>query len=279
VIPVRGGRSFVGTDKPEIPVDGEGPERAVTLADFGLEAATVTNERFAVFVEATGYVTEAERFGWSAVFFGDREHLEAASKVGSGLPWWHKVEGANWRQPEGQGSSIDGRMDHPVVQVSWNDANAFAEWVGGRLPTEAEWEHAARGGAVRKRFPWGDAEPDDETIHCNIWQGQFPHTNTLKDGYERTAPARSFAPSALGFYSMAGNVWEWTRDAFRVRSKARQAKHRNAQALQHNEKVLKGGSFLCHISYCYRYRIAARMALTPDSGASNAGFRIAYDFK
>lgn len=277
MIRVTGGKSFVGTDQPEIPPDGEGPEREVILADYGLEAQTVTVERFAAFVAATGYVTEAERFGWSSVFFGDPDHLAEATAVGSGLPWWHRIDGATWRQPEGPGSSIDDRLDHPVTQVSWADANAFADWVGGRLPTEAEWEHAARGGAVRRRFPWGDAEPTDEAIHANIWQGRFPHSNTARDGFERTAPARSFAPNPLGFFSMSGNVWEWTWDTFRVRSLAKQARLRNAQALAHSEKVLKGGSFLCHISFCYRYRIAARMALSPDSAASNAGFRVAYD--
>jgi sulfatase modifying factor 1 len=277
MIRVPGGKSFVGTNHPEISQDGEGPEREVTLADFGLEAQTVTVERFAAFVAATDYVTEAERFGWTAVFFGDREHLSAAKTVGARLPWWHSVDGANWRQPEGPGSTVDGRLDHPVTQVSWADAKAFAAWVGGRLPTEAEWEHAARGGSERRRFPWGHEEPDDQTIFANIWQGQFPHSNTLADGHERTAPAGSFEPNPLGFYCMAGNVWEWTADAFKVRSLSRQARLRNAQALKHSEKVLKGGSFLCHISYCYRYRIAARMALTPDSAASNAGFRVAYD--
>lgn len=277
MIRVPGGKSFVGTNQPEIPQDGEAPEREVFLADFGLEAETVTVERFATFVDATGYITEAERFGWSSVFFGDPDHLARATSVGSGLPWWHRIDGAHWRQPEGPGSSIDDRLDHPVTQVSWADANAFAAWVGGRLPTEAEWEHAARGGAVRRRFPWGEAEPTDDAVHANIWQGRFPDHNTGRDGYERTAPARSFAPNPLGFYSMSGNVWEWTRDTFRVRSLARQARLRNAQALAHAEKVLKGGSFLCHISYCYRYRIAARMALSADSAASNAGFRVAYD--
>ncbi|WP_246472767.1 formylglycine-generating enzyme family protein [Pelagibacterium limicola] len=279
-IRVSGGRSFVGTNAQEIPVDGEGPERPVTLNDYLLEATTVTNARFAAFIEATGYVTEAERFGWSAVFHGDQDHLEAATRIGSQLPWWHKIDNVSWQQPEGPGSTIEDRMDHPVVQVSWNDANAFARWVGGRLPTEAEWEHAARGGAVRKRYPWGDAEPDDEShIFCNIWQGRFPVLNTARDGYVRTAPAKSFEPNALGFYSMSGNVWEWTQDAFRVRSVAKSARQRNAHALEHSEKVLKGGSFLCHISYCYRYRIAARMAMTPDSAGSNTGFRVAYDVK
>lgn len=254
MIKVPGGRSFVGTNTPEIPQDGEGPEREITLADFGLEAETVTVARFAAFVEATGYATEAERFGWSAVFFSDAAHLAAATSVGSGLPWWHKVDGAYWRRPEGPGSTIDDRLDHPVTQVSWADAQAFAAWVGGRLPTEAEWEHAARGGVLRKRFPWGEEEPSDQVIHANIWQGAFPRQNTALDGFERTAPARSFAPNDLGFYCMSGNVWEWTHDSFRVRSLSRQAKARNSEALKHQEKVLKGGSFLCHISYCYRYR-------------------------
>jgi len=278
IIWLKGGKSFVGTNAPAIAADGEGPERVIRLEDFGLEAEAVTNSRFKAFVDETGYLTEAERFGWSPVFFGDQEHLEAATRVGAQLPWWHSINGASWKHPEGPGASINDRMDHPVVQISWNDASAFAAWVGGRLPTEAEWEHAARGGAVRNRFPWGDEEPNDaEAVFCNIWQGRFPDINTQKDGYARTAPARSFEPNVVGFYNMAGNVWEWTRDAFRVRSVSKQAKLRNLQAREHNEKVLKGGSFLCHISYCYRYRIAARMAMSPDSAGSNTGFRVAYD--
>lgn len=276
-IRVPGGPSFVGTNAPEIPQDGEGPERPIFLDDFFLEATTVTNARFAAFVEATGYVTEAERFGWSSVFFGDAERLAAARAQGSGLPWWHRVDGATWRKPEGAGSTIETRLDHPVVQVSWTDATAFASWVGGRLPTEAEWEHAARGGALRRRFPWGDTEPNDRTIHANLWQGHFPERNTLADGYERTAPAACFDPNPLGFYNFSGNVWEWTQDAFHIHADVPFARQRNVQAQAYDEKVLKGGSFLCHISYCYRYRIAARMALTPDSATSNAGFRIAYD--
>lgn len=272
---MAGGRSFIGTDTPAIPLDGEGPTRPVTLADFGLEAQTVTVARFAEFVSSTGYVTEAERFGWSAVFFNDADHLQLGKSQGSGLPWWHRVDGASWRAPEGPGSNIETRGDHPVTQVSWADAGAFAAWVGGRLPTEAEWEHAARGGSAPRRFPWGDSEPSDETIHANIWQGHFPSHNSALDGYGRTAPAISFEPSQLGFYNLAGNVWEWTQDAFRIRSVAKAARQRNADALAQSEKVLKGGSFLCHISYCYRYRIAARMGLPPDSGASNVGFRVA----
>lgn len=273
-IRVKGGKSFIGTGKPEIAVDGEGPERATVIADFALEAQTVTVSRFAEFVAATGYVSEAERIGWSAVFTGSS--LPGPDR-GTAPAWWSAVEGACWKHPEGPGSSVDDRLDHPVTQVSWADANAFASWVGGRLPSEAEWEHAARGGTNRRRFPWGDEEPSDEALLCNIWQGRFPTHNSALDGYERTAPARSFLPSPEGFYNLSGNVWEWTRDAFRVKSLSRQARLRNEQALRTQEKVLKGGSFLCHISYCYRYRIAARTALTPDSAASNVGFRVAYD--
>ncbi len=275
-IPVDGGLAFVGTDDPQIAVDGEGKRRQVHLDDFQLEAQTVTNARFADFVDATGYVTEAERFGWSVVFAGLLPMRAVRKDSASATPWWQRVDGASWRTPEGPESTLEGRMDHPVVQVSWADARAFASWVGGRLPSEAEWEHAA-GSADGRRFTWGNDEPDDETVLCNIWQGRFPHENTCRDGYMGTAPARSFAPSERGLYNLLGNVWEWTADPFRVRSLSRSARLRNDQATQLSEKVLKGGSFLCHRSYCYRYRIAARMALTPDSAASNAGFRVAYD--
>lgn len=274
-IPVKGGRCFVGTDDPVIPEDGEGPRRTVTLKDYALEAQTVTNSRFAEFVEATNYITEAEKYGWSTVFYGLLPKGATPRRNASRTPWWVGVDGACWRTPEGPGSSIDGRMDHPVTQVSWADAIAFAAWAGGRLPTEAEWEHAA-GSADGRRFTWGNEEPDNERIFCNIWQGRFPHENTCRDGYMGTAPAISFEATGAGFYNLVGNVWEWTSDAFRVRSMSRAAKARNLHAQRHSEKVLKGGSFLCHISYCYRYRIAARMALTPDSATSNTGFRVAY---
>ncbi|MGV8855881.1 MAG: formylglycine-generating enzyme family protein [Devosia sp.] len=269
-------RSFVGTDKPMIAQDGESPKRSVKLAAFRLETTTVTNARFAAFVAATGYVTEAERFGWSPVFRGLLDD-SAPPPSQSQTPWWVKIDGACWSAPEGPGSSTQSRQDHPVVQVSWADARAFAAWCGGRLPSEAEWEHAARGGLADPRFPWGDDEPDDQTVFANIWQGHFPHTNTLADGYMGTSPVEAFPAHGQGLFGMAGNVWEWTADPFRVRSLSRQAKARNQNAAQTDEKVLKGGSFLCHISYCYRYRIAARSALTSESCASNTGFRIAFD--
>lgn len=271
-----GTRSFVGTDTPMLPQDGEGPRRPVNLAPFWIETTSVTNEKFAAFVKATGYVTEAEHFGWSPVFRGLLTG-EVPAPSATSTPWWVKIDGACWSAPEGPGSSIADRQDHPVVHVSWADAKAFAAWCGGRLPSEAEWEHAARGGLDNPRFPWGEAEPDDETVYANIWQGQFPHTNTRADGYLGTSPVKAFAPNGAGLYDMAGNVWEWSADAFRVRSLSREAKARNEHAARTREKVLKGGSFLCHLSYCYRYRIAARSALTADSSSSNTGFRVAYD--
>jgi formylglycine-generating enzyme required for sulfatase activity len=261
---------------PVIGRDGEGPRREVALRPFSLEAHVVTNARFEAFVRATGHVTDSERFGWSAVFRGLLEGPD--EHPGGDAPhWWARVEGAFWAAPEGPGSGIAERMDHPVVHVSWVDAEAFAKWCGGRLPSEAEWEHAARGGLPDPRFPWGDEEPDDRTVRCNIWQGAFPQENTRADGYYGTSPVEAFAPNGAGLYDMAGNVWEWTGDAFRVRSLTRAARERNANAALTGEKVTKGGSFLCHRSYCYRYRIAARSALTADSAASNAGFRVAYD--
>ncbi len=276
-IAVKGGESFVGTNDPIISGDGEGPERKVLLQDFHLEVETVTVRRFAEFIEATGHVTESERFGMSAVFSPLLKDQAMVTGGVANTPWWTRIDGATWKEPEGPSSSIEDRLDHPVTHVSWNDAMAFAAWVGGRLPGEAEWEHAARGGNRHRRYPWGDAEPTDEAIFCNIWQGQFPRHNTLADGYFGTAPARSFEPSEAGFYNLAGNVWEWSGDAFKVRSLSKAAKIRNEQAKKSADKVLKGGSFLCHKSYCYRYRIAARMGLSADSASSNTGFRIAYD--
>ena len=273
-----GGRSHVGTDKPEILPDGEGPKRPVTLAPFAVEATLVTNARFAAFVLDTGYRTVAEQFGWAPVF---RPFLDDPNSLPPGnmqTPWWGKGDGAAWFAPEGPGSHVLERADHPVVHIAWDDARAFAAWAGGRLGTEAEWEHAARGGLADPRFPWGDEEPDDDTFQpCNIWQGRFPTLNTKADGWAGTAPVASFAANGAGLYDMAGNVWEWTADTFRVRSLSRAAKMRNEQSRLQNVKVAKGGSFLCHKSYCYRYRIAARSGVAADSGTSNTGMRIFFD--
>ena len=237
----------------------------------------MTNDRFAAFVAATRYVTEAERFGWSFVF-----HLFLSDPARHaplpGAEWWRKVDGATWRAPEGPGSDIGDRGDHPVTHVSWNDAQAFATWAGGRLPTEAEWERAAQGGLENPRYPWGDRHPEETGFTpCNIWQGAFPLRNTGADGYRGTAPARSYAPNGYGLYNMAGNVWEWTADRFRIKSMSRDAQAHKAALGNELRYLTKGGSYLCHDSYCFRYRIAARSSNTPDSSTGHTGFRLVYD--
>lgn len=256
------------------PGDGETPLHEVTLGGFSIDATTVTNDAFAVFVAATGYRTEAEEFGFSAVF-----HLALAAPeediVGQPpqTPWWLGVRGADWAHPGGRDSDLDGLGDHPVVHISWNDAQAYCDWAGRRLPTEAEWEYAARGGLHATKYPWGDAEVDEGGWRANIWQGTFPRENTLDDGFLTTAPVRSFTPNEYGVWQPVGNVWEWCADWFDANYYA----HSPAQSPTGPEagasRVLRGGSYLCHISYCNRYRNAARSQNTPDSSMGNAGFR------
>jgi formylglycine-generating enzyme len=168
-------------------------------------------------------------------------------------------------------------MDHPVVHISWNDANAYCAWAGKRLPTEAEWEYAARGGLVQKRFPWGDDLLMDGQHQCNIWQGEFPKTNTKEDGYEGTAPAKSYSPNGYGLYNMSGNVWEWCSDWFSRSVHTRGGRSNPKGPEIGKEKILRGGSYFCHESYCNRYRVAARSKNTPDSSTGHAGFRCAAD--
>ncbi len=276
---IDGGRRVrIGEDDSPLPQDGESPSRVVAVKPFAIDPFAVTNAWFAAFVSDTAYRTDAERFGWSLVF---KDFVPSAppDPAMSGAPtWWRKIDGACWRHPEGPASSIADRADHPVVHVSWNDAVAFAAWAGGRLPDEAEWECAARGTLQDARFPWGDGEPDDSDFQpCNIWQGEFPTHNACKDGFAGTAPVGSFAPNSVGLFNMVGNAWEWCADAFRVRSLARHARLRNEAAQANAERVLKGGSYLCHRSYCYRYRIAARTGVSPDSSTGHVGFRLAFD--
>ncbi|MEP5154324.1 formylglycine-generating enzyme family protein [Planktotalea sp.] len=275
-IAIAGGKAMVGTKTPFLTDDGESPLRSKRVQPFKMMQTTVTNASFQAFVEETGYVTEAEQFGWSFVFHSDVPECIGATQGVVGTEWWRRVDGANWRQVHGAGSQIPWDPDHPVTQVSWRDATAFAQWCGGRLPNEAEWEHAARGGLGDVPFPWGTEEPDDKDVFpCNIWQGDFPNNNKAADGWLHTAPAKSFEPNGYGLYNMVGNVWEWTSEPYRVKS----LKKRVTQRLEgmRGFKLLKGGSFLCHRSYCYRYRIAARSGNAPDSATPHQGFRVVWD--
>lgn len=275
-ISVPGGKALLGTDAPLIPDDGESPLRTKTIKPFRIMQTAVSNAQFAKFIEQTGYVTEAERFGWSFVFYSDVPKTIAKTQAVAGIEWWRKVESATWRDVHGPGTEDTWYPDHPVVQVSWNDALVFARWCGGRLPTELEWEHAARGGLGDVRYPWGANEPEEANfLPCNIWQGRFPEKNTGADGWVGTAPVRAYQPNGYGLYNIIGNVWEWTADAYRVKS----LKKRVRQKLDGMKgfKVLKGGSFLCHRSYCYRYRIAARTGNSPDTTTPHQGFRVAWD--
>lgn len=246
------------------PADGESPAREVWVEPFEIDAFAVDNARFEVFVTETGHITDAERYGWSFVFAGflDDEALGRTAGVAA-APWWRQVHGADWRRPEGPGSDIADRADHPVVHVSWHDAVAYAEWTGCRLPTEPEWEFAARGGLVQKRYAWGDEFAPGGRTMCNIFEGSFPGHNTAADGYAGTAPVDAFPPNGFGLFNVAGNVWEWCADAFDVADGP------------DVPRALRGGSYLCHDSYCNRYRVAARSANTPDSTAGNTGFRVA----
>ena len=277
-VEIPAGTALTGTQHPEIRADGESPVRKQFINSFRMDPACVSNQRFAEFVDATGYTTDAERLGWSFAFI---HHLPASvdTRATPGVSvanWWRKVQGANWLLINGPGSEHNWQPDHPVVHVSQQDATRFAAWAGGRLPTEVEWEHAARGGQGDVRFPWGDQEPDEaDFLPCNIWQGHFPHYNSCADGFAATAPVDAFEPNGYGLFNMVGNVWQWTSVPYSVRSLQARARKHNAR--MKGAYVLKGGSFLCHKSYCYRYRIAARSGSTPDSSTSHQGFRLVYD--
>jgi len=263
LISLEGGRFLMGTDDEDAHLaDREGPVREVQVAPFAIDAFTVTVERFADFVEASGHRTDAERFGWSYVFYLLLPDDFPPTRAVASAPWWRQVHGADWAHPEGPQSSARDRLDHPVVHVSQADALAYCEWAGLRLPTEAEWEFAARGGLVQARYPWGDELTPGGRHMANIWQGTFPEHNTLEDGYLGTAPVGAFPPNGYGLHNVSGNVWERCVDPFGPTP---------------GTFVMRGGSYLCHDSYCNRYRVAARTGDTPDSSSGNVGFRCAAD--
>ena len=288
---IPGGTFWMGTDRGSY---ADGPVHRVYVDGFWMDTHEVTNAEFAAFVDATGYVTTAEKLPDPALFPGVDPNVlvpgslvftapQAVNGLQDWSQWWSYVPGADWRHPEGPGSDIAGRMDHPVVQVSWDDAKAYADWAGKRLPTEAEWEFAARGGLDQKPYTWG-MEPRHRTGEvANVWHGQFPTENTALDGYPATAPVGSYPPNGYGLYDMAGNVWEWTGDWFRFDT-YRNGDTRNpvGPPREHSEdpmepgvpkKTIRGGSYLCSEVYCAGYKVSARMATTPDSAADHTGFR------
>jgi sulfatase modifying factor 1 len=291
------------------PRPDEFPNNEVTVNDFWIDETEVTNGQFREFVESTGYVTTAERpIPLDEIMAQlpngakppSKEMLAPAALVfntptynspnGYGVQdWWSVVKGADWKHPLGIDSSIDGKEDLPVVQISWYDAMAYAKWAGKRLPTEAEWEFAARGGNNENIFPWGDDFSETENLKANFWQGEFPIENKVTDGFERLAPVKSFEPNNYGLYDMAGNVWEWCSDWFhyeyyqcikdnnlRNNPKGPEVSY-DPYLPSTSQKVSRGGSFLCNDSYCSGYRVAARMKSSPDTGLEHTGFRCVRD--
>jgi formylglycine-generating enzyme len=289
MVRVEGGAFRMGGADPDaFADDGEGPVRTVRLSPYLIDATAVTNRRFAAFVKDTAYVTEAERFGWSFVFHlfvGPAQRRHVIDGTVPQAPWWLAVQGASWRAPEGLGSSVAQRPQHPVVHVSWGDASAYARWAGKRLPTEAEWEMAARGGLDQARFPWGDELVPRRRWLCNIWQGRFPTENTGDDGHLGTSAVKSYPPNGLGLYEVAGNVWEWCADWYQrdlYRRRAGRGVVDNPAGPERSDdpsqpfmplRVQRGGSFLCSDGYCTRYRPSARHGGSPDTGTSHVGFR------
>lgn len=255
MIRIEGGRFLMGDD------DGmpfETPAHYVEVDAFWIDEHEVTVAEFARFVAATGYKTDAEKFGWSGVF----EFENGA---------WTRVEGADWRHPSGPNSVA--KDDEPVCQISWNDAQAYAKWAGKRLPTEAEFEFAARGGLSGKKYAWGDELLPGGKSMANYWQGEFPSRNTAADGFLRRAPVKSFPPNGYGLYDMTGNVWEWTSDWYDPMYYAVSPPKNPRGADAGSERSLRGGSFLCADNFCSNYRVAGRSHSEPDSGLENVGFR------
>lgn len=278
-IELAGGMFTMGTNK-NIPLhmhDGEGPERKVFLDPFSMNQYEVSNEEFKKFVDETKYVTEAEKFGNSFVmdYFVSAEVSATITQMVKAVPWWLPVSGADWKHPEGRVSNLHTRMRHPVLHISWNDAQEFCRWRGARLPTEAEWEFACRGGKEGRMYPWGNKLAPRDEVKLNIWTGEFPTTNNVSDGYAGTAPVDSFPEqNAYGIHHIVGNAWEWTADWYTTRHSDKPSNNPRGPA-SGTGKVKKGGSFMCTRSVCFRYRCAARSQISADSSAHNVGFRCA----
>ena len=278
LVAIPGGIFEMGARKSRFAADLDAPRRKVKLSPFLISATSVTNAEYARFTEATGYRTVAEREGWSFVFHLLLQDAAAWPVSPPGLPWWRRVDGACWSSPEGPGSDIGGREDHPAVHIAWYDALAYCQWSGLQLPSEAQWERAARGGRARRKFPWGDETMPGGAHAMNIFQGHFPTRNTAEDGWPGTAPVRAFAPNDYGLYNMTGNVWEWTADRFGPLPQGNRLPPLDPVNDDDNPgaaRAQRGGSYLCHDSYCDRYHVHSRTRNDPDSSTGNCGFRVA----
>lgn len=295
---IKGGEFAMGSQDQHARPD-ERPVHTVRVNDFWMDETEVTNEQFAEFVAATGYITTAEKTPKLEDIMAQlppgsppppSETLKPGALVfispsNNGEYWWKWVEGANWRHPEGPDSSIDGKDHYPVVQVSWFDAEAYAQWAGKRLPTEAEWEYAARGGLKNQSFAWGNQAPSITKPEANIWQGHFPIQNNQTDGFKGASPIKTFTPNGYGLYDMTGNVWEWVHDWYRADAyyqTGAEAILIDPQGPQDSfdpeepyiaKRVQRGGSFLCAPNFCASYRPSARMKASPDTGLIHSGFR------
>jgi len=270
---IQGGWFSMGSEAKNIfPGDGESPIREIFVDDFFISTFTVSVREFSEFIDQTNYLTDAQKYGWSFVFF-DQLESDNYSKSVKDAPWWIKTENAYWNRPDGDTIAIETIPNHPVTHVSWNDANAYCEWSNTRLPSEAEWEYAARGGLKQKTFPWGDEFLIEGKLACNIFQGIFPDKNSDPLESKFTVPVDYYESNNYGLYNVVGNVWEWTQDWF-TRYHDLEINVNPLGPQKGNTKVIKGGSFLCHDSYCNRYRVSARTSNSTDSSTSNMGFRV-----
>ena len=279
LVHLPGGRFIMGSDAKEgFAEDGEGPAREVEVSPFAISEATVTNSEFREFVRATHYITDAEQAGSSFVFYlqVDPQRRSEMRRISRELPWWLEVGGACWQRPQGPGSGIQDLLDCPVVHVSWADAKAYCAWAGLRLPTEAQWEYAARGGLMQARYPWGNEFEPGGQRQCNTWQGVFPAQP--QSGWTPGPMAvRSFEANGFGLFQMVGNVWQWCEDWFSPRYHEETDLRDPRVDTASGRRAQRGGSFLCHASYCDRYRVAARASNTPISATSHGGFRVVAD--